>query len=196
MTGIRRPAPNPCVSCPYRRDAPQGLWADSEYVKLPRYDAVTADQPPGVFQCHQTERGDPGVRVCAGWAAVHGAQPHDRALLALRLAEALGTMDPDELAATEAYRTRVPVWESGAQAALHGMGAMSPQARRMARKVMARRTDVLIGDDDGPEDDSDNLVWPEDHPCQCGCAQADHLDHRHRCTGCRDCTAYRPEEDM
>lgn len=46
------PARNPCGSCPYRRDAPQGLWQPEEYVKLPAYDTETPDQPARLFACH------------------------------------------------------------------------------------------------------------------------------------------------
>lgn len=49
---VRGPAPQPCASCPYRRDVPSGIWAAEEYAKLPAYDADTPFQPPHLFLCH------------------------------------------------------------------------------------------------------------------------------------------------
>ena len=47
---VRPPAKSPCGSCPYRQDVPSGVWAASEYEKLPAYDAPeTFMQPPGLF---------------------------------------------------------------------------------------------------------------------------------------------------
>ena len=50
---IDPPAKRPCGSCPYRRDAPSGIWSREEYEKLPEYDKPTAYQPPQVFMCHR-----------------------------------------------------------------------------------------------------------------------------------------------
>jgi hypothetical protein len=36
-----RPRKTPCSTCPYRRDAPSGLWAASEYDLLPGLDGTT-----------------------------------------------------------------------------------------------------------------------------------------------------------
>ncbi|MCC9181145.1 DUF6283 family protein [Mycolicibacterium mageritense] len=75
------PAPRPCASCPYRRDAPSGIWDASEYRKLPAYDGEAQDQPLNLFVCHQTNGDDPNARLCGGWVACHGGE-----LMALRLA--------------------------------------------------------------------------------------------------------------
>lgn len=45
---------------------PSGVWHPDEYAKLPGFDRPTAEQPPGVFLCHQQNG-----RVCAGWAGCH-----------------------------------------------------------------------------------------------------------------------------
>nr|WP_280343300.1 DUF6283 family protein [Nocardia neocaledoniensis] len=37
MDKIGPPAPRPCVSCPYRRDVPSGVWDFGEYEKLRGY---------------------------------------------------------------------------------------------------------------------------------------------------------------
>jgi hypothetical protein len=79
---IHPPAPRPCDSCPYRRDAPSGVWAHEEYEKLRRYDAPTPQQSAGLFQCHQSDANSPGRRICAGWAGCHT----DGHLLGLRVA--------------------------------------------------------------------------------------------------------------
>lgn len=66
---------SPCVSCPYRRDVPSGIWASEEYDKIVPYDNATWLQPPRVFMCHQAD----GC-LCRGWLDVHGGE-----LLGLRL---------------------------------------------------------------------------------------------------------------
>jgi len=53
----------PCKSCPYRMDAPLGLWHPSEFQNLARTER---DQFGAVFGCHATRhRRTPSV--CAGW---------------------------------------------------------------------------------------------------------------------------------
>lgn len=57
-------APNPCNTCPYRKDTPPGIWAREEYDKLPRWDDPMSFA--GTFICHN----DPDS-VCRGWLEVH-----------------------------------------------------------------------------------------------------------------------------
>lgn len=54
----------PCGSCPYRIDAPLGLWDEQHFRDLERNDA---DEIFGaIYGCHATrKRGEPSV--CAGW---------------------------------------------------------------------------------------------------------------------------------
>lgn len=101
---IKRPAPRPCGTCPYRCDVPSGVWAEEEYEKLPDYDNEIHAQPPSVFMCHQQDG-----RLCAGWAAVHD-MGHN---LGLRLAVAMGMLDEDEADATIVYTTDVELWPDG-----------------------------------------------------------------------------------
>jgi hypothetical protein len=130
-----KPRKAPCASCPYRRDCPSGLWAAEEYDKLPGYDGTTGEQAErgayGVFACHQ----NPG-QVCAGWAAVHG----DRECLALRMA---GGLDPEvDVPAVLAYSTGVPLWPSGAAAAVHGKRDLAEPgegARAAVQKIVRVR---------------------------------------------------------
>jgi hypothetical protein len=110
MTEELTPAPKPCSSCPYRLDAPSGIWHPEEYAKLSRYDGEMAEQAMKkafqVFMCHQHN----GC-ICSGWLATHGADN----LLALRISGknvSLGTFY---------YETDVPVFPSGAAAAHHGI---------------------------------------------------------------------------
>jgi len=124
-----RPRKRPCASCPYRRDAPSGVWDDSEYQKLPRYDADTANQPTAVFACHH----DDGS-LCAGWL---GHSDPIR-LLALRLAVMSGTAAPE----CADYSTTVPLFASGAEAAAHGMRDLEQpgeKAHDTIRKLTALR---------------------------------------------------------
>lgn len=130
---LRRPAPRPCESCPYRSDVPAGIWAPEEYDKLPRYDEPTYAQPAQVFLCHQRDG-----RVCAGWAGCHDGNQ----LLALRLAGINGSMMPDDIAATVEYRSPAPIFDSGAAAAAHGQSGIDrpdERARRAIGKLTWRR---------------------------------------------------------
>jgi len=55
----------PCSSCPYREDAPLGLWHPSEFDRLAQEDAL----PLGVaYHCHKGRRLAPEARtLCRGW---------------------------------------------------------------------------------------------------------------------------------
>lgn len=97
----------PCTACPYRRDAPPGLWAPDEYAKLPPYDLDTAYQPHGAFACHATPEA-----LCHGWAVVGGPD-----LLALRIRSAQGLVE-------EIPAPAVPLFGSGTEAAEHGLSAI------------------------------------------------------------------------
>ncbi|AGT12716.1 hypothetical protein PBI_WHIRLWIND_120 [Mycobacterium phage Whirlwind] len=144
MTDTKAPAPNPCGSCPYRRDTPSGVWAKQEYVKLAEYDADMAFQPPHLFLCHQHDAGSDQSRLCAGWVGTHGADN----LLALRLAGVFGTLPPDELDKTLDYSTPVPLFDSGAEAAEHGIRDIespSEDAERAIEKIANRRDDIRMG---------------------------------------------------
>jgi hypothetical protein len=129
---LRGPAPRPCESCPYRRDVPAGVWAGSEYDKLPRYDEPTYAQPPQVFVCHQQNG-----RVCAGWAGCHdGAN-----LLSLRVALFDGMLSGADYEAAVDYVCPVPLFASGADAAAHGKAGIDrpdAAARRVIAKVYRR----------------------------------------------------------
>lgn len=137
---ILAPSPRPCESCPYRRDVPSGVWAAEEYDKLIAYDRPTPEQPMQVFQCHQYAKGEDRVRLCSGWVGCHGGD-----LLALRLAAMRGHLSGKELAATEDYVSPVPLFDSGAEAAEHGMldyECPDDDARAVMDKILGRRSDV------------------------------------------------------
>lgn len=123
------PAPRPCQSCPYRRDVPSGVWSESEYAKLPRYDGETGYQDPTVFECHyQTDR------LCAGWVAVHDMYDS----LGLRLALLSGLVASEDVDMILDYETDVPLFASGAEACAHGMREIerpSISARRIVKKI-------------------------------------------------------------
>lgn len=133
---MKSPAPRPCESCPYRRDVPSGVWSAEEYEKLPAYDRDTWAQPGALFQCHQHDQEDGGARLCAGWVACHGQE-----LLSLRLAIARDHVDPSVMD----YTTDVEVFDSGTEAAAHGMKEIeniSDDARRVINKISTHRTDL------------------------------------------------------
>lgn len=121
----------PCSACPYRQDAPPGLWAATEYEKLPPYDRPTYAQPTAAFVCHATPE-----HLCHGWAVVGGWD-----LLALRLVSARSA-SPIEIP-----EPVVPLVASGAEAAALGMSAIAdppPETievqQRLVRKYPRIRT--------------------------------------------------------
>jgi Family of unknown function (DUF6283) len=116
---LPRPAKAPCGSCPYRRDAPSGLWHPDEYAKLLNYDGPTVFQSPALFLCHQKDG-----NLCAGWLACH--DPDE--LLALRVSE----VHEDAYS----YRSPVPVFTSGAEAAAHGMKDIDNPGRAAVRTMV------------------------------------------------------------
>jgi hypothetical protein len=127
------PAPHPCASCPYRRDVPSGVWVPDEYLKLPPYDEDTPYQPPSAFFCHQQNG-----RLCSGWVGCHDMTSS----LGLRMAASVGALTADEVDAALDYECAVPLFESGAEAAAHGLRDVpdpSPEAQRVIAKVEARR---------------------------------------------------------
>lgn len=135
---VKGPAPRPCSSCPYRRDVPSGIWAGEEYERLRVYDEPTYLQPPGLFLCHQNDAGSPQSRLCAGWVGCHGQE-----LLGVRLAARTGELDADTVAACATYRSPVPLFGSGAEAAEHGTTDLAaPDSRALAAidKIAARRS--------------------------------------------------------
>lgn len=141
MSHIRPPALCPCISCPYRLDVPSGIWAPEEYRKLPAYDRPTMEQPTGVFLCHQHDRGATGSRTCAGWAGTHDGYH----LLAIRFAMMHGEMSPETADTICEYASPVPLFESGAEAAEHGLAEIempSDQAAAVIAKIERRRQDL------------------------------------------------------
>lgn len=125
---IKPPAPNPCGSCPYRLDVASGIWDASEYEKLAAYDGDTASQPIGLFLCHQQNGA-----VCSGWCGTHDMYES----LALRFAA--GELDKDVLGAILDYETTTPLFDSGREAAEHGLaGVEAPDAR--ARREIEKLT--------------------------------------------------------
>lgn len=128
MTDLPRPSKAPCGTCPYRRDVPAGVWSAEEYAKLPRYDGETGDQimqgGTGLFYCHQNDG-----RLCAGWVGCHDT----RHLAALRFSP----VDPS----TFDYESPVPLFESGREAALHGLSGVKnpgPAAKAAIAKLLRR----------------------------------------------------------
>jgi hypothetical protein len=125
----KAPAANPCGSCPYRRDVPSGVWETAEYEKLPGYDGETFEQPIGVFHCHRQDG-----RICAGWAGCHDMENS----LAVRISASSGRLSAEVVEALFDYETSTPLFDSGAEAAEHGMQeveAPGPGAQRIIDKL-------------------------------------------------------------
>ncbi|MYV40183.1 hypothetical protein GT030_15250 [Streptomyces sp. SID1328] len=138
---VQPPAPRPCASCPYRTDVPSGIWSEEDYTKLPLYDEPTWAQPPKLFLCHQHDRTDDHVRVCGGWASCHDGDH----LLALRIASLAGEITAETAEAIRDYSSPIPIFASGAQAALHGRREIlnpGPAARRTVEKLHRTRANL------------------------------------------------------
>jgi hypothetical protein len=132
---VRGPAPRPCESCPYRRDVPSGVWAEEEYLLLPRYDRGTAYQPHGIFLCHQNDG-----RMCAGWVGCHDMDDS----VGLRIALSLGVISAETYQEALAYVSPVRLFKTGAAACRHGLRRIanpSKAARALVAKIIARRGD-------------------------------------------------------
>jgi Family of unknown function (DUF6283) len=131
------PAKAPCRSCPYRRDVPSGVWAKEEYEKLPGYDGTTGQQleagAMGAFFCHQQTG-----RLCAGWVGCHDMNES----LGLRLASMHGSISERDVDAAFDYVSPVPLFDSGAEAAAHGLAQLEEpgeQARRTIDRLERKR---------------------------------------------------------
>ena len=125
----------PCISCPYRLDVPSGVWAASEYDKLPAYDAPPVVQVTNGalarFDCHQQNG-----KLCAGWVGCHGADN----LMALRVAGFSREIAEE----VWAYESPVPLFLSGAEAAAHGKRQID-RPGRAARAMIGRLKNKLKG---------------------------------------------------
>lgn len=54
----------PCKSCPYRTDAPIGLWSEEEFVDLLANDRT---QMGTLYGCHEYRKRKHEAQVCVGW---------------------------------------------------------------------------------------------------------------------------------
>lgn len=106
------PAKSPCGSCPYRQDAPSGLWHHDHYAKLQEYDLPMHEQPQAVFACHQQDG-----KLCAGWVGTHDMRQN----MAIRIALVAGWLTVDTFKLCLNYTTKVPLFASGAEACIHGL---------------------------------------------------------------------------
>lgn len=131
-TTAANPRKSPCGSCPYRTQVPSGIWDETEYQKLAAYDGEIHEQTSlAVFMCHQPAEN----HVCSGWL---GHREHPEDMLAVRLGIIRGTVDQGCLE----YTTDVPLFESGAEAAEHGMKHfLDPRddAVKTIRKITRKR---------------------------------------------------------
>jgi hypothetical protein len=89
--------PEPCFSCPYRKDVPSGVWHTEEYEKLRKYDEPPIGEMPAleIFLCHQTKVAGQEI-VCKGWCMVHIDS------IAVRLAQLQGQLFPEAFTPTKA----------------------------------------------------------------------------------------------
>lgn len=135
--GSLPPAKRPCGSCPYRRDTPSGVWHPEEYGRLPSYDAPTPEQPTRAFHCHQVDG-----RLCAGWVGCHDMDEN----LAIRIAYFDGSLSLESMDAVLDYSTDVELFDSGLEAACHGLLDVvnpTPAAQRVIAGLIRKRGSSL-----------------------------------------------------
>lgn len=126
------PKKHPCGSCPYRQDVPSGVWHPDEYAKLIQYDRPMAEQPQQMFGCHQNDES-----LCSGWAGTHDMDQN----LAIRVAVLDGRLSLEDYEATIDYESPVPLFESGLEAAVHGIKEVanpSDRADKMSRNLVRK----------------------------------------------------------
>lgn len=129
------PAKSPCGSCPYRQDAPSGLWHHDHYAVLPEYDRPLDEQPNRVFGCHQNDG-----KLCAGWVAVHDMEQN----LALRISLLSGWISIETFETCLDYATKVPLFASGLEAMRHGLrDYWDPDER--TQRIAAKLTKTVEG---------------------------------------------------
>jgi hypothetical protein len=121
--------PCPCDTCPYRRDAPSGIWHETEYAKLTTFSPADPDTGLpnlGIFLCHQPS----GVKtLCRGWLTV------EQDSLAVRLLLIQKRVTPADV-----FRpARVPLYATGAEAAAAGLKDVR-EPGGMALAAVARLT--------------------------------------------------------
>jgi hypothetical protein len=98
-------------------------------------------QPPRLFLCHQHDRNDDQARVCGGWAGCHDGDD----LLALRIAVSSGEVTMETAEAIRDYVSPVPLFASGAEAAIHGVREIrepGPSACAAIDKIGRVRADL------------------------------------------------------
>lgn len=126
MNGELQCLPNPCSTCPYRRDTPPGVWAREEYEKLPAFDEQWT---VSTFLCHNGAK--PNNTVCRGWLEVHDQNIGVR-MASFKIVWTAANKRP----------TSVPLYASGKQArdfGLRGIGKPSTKARAAIAKLVARK---------------------------------------------------------
>jgi hypothetical protein len=125
MPDLTKPRNRPCSTCPYRKDVPGGIWAADEYEKLPSYDGDVPEQATagalGLFYCHQQDG-----HLCAGWVGCHDMANN----LAVRFSHR--TLD---MPAVLGYVSPVPLFGSGAEAAVHGLAGIEDPDPEGCRKI-------------------------------------------------------------
>lgn len=117
--------PNPCSTCPYRRDTPPGIWEPEEYERMRESGERFA-----TFLCHHSPV--IGKTICRGWLTV------ERDSIAVRLAIFRGEVtaaERDAPVSAALYETG----HEGADAGLAGVDHPSPAARKAIAALIRRR---------------------------------------------------------
>lgn len=88
--------------------------------------------------CHQQDGS-----LCAGWCGTHDMAES----LGLRITAAAGLIEEEDLSVILDYQTPVPLFDSGAEAAEHGLAELekpSEQASRVIDRLIRKRREDLF----------------------------------------------------
>jgi hypothetical protein len=129
-------ATKPCEACPYRKDAPKGLWAPQEFLNLVRNDHAMGN----AFGCHLNSAREE-QDVCVGWLADQKRRgvPNVRQRLVLS-GEMAPASSPPEVARFEAVdESDANLYESIDEMVLANLGKSFPsrnvKAKRLVKKL-------------------------------------------------------------
>lgn len=124
--------PTPCNTCPYRLSTPFGIWHESEYRKLPLYDAGGTEL--SIFHCHQ-ENATGVPTLCRGWVSCHRFDS-----IAVRFAVIRGVLTIDQVE----EECPVPLYATGREACEAGLAGVEEPSSK-AQRVMERLVRKGIG---------------------------------------------------
>jgi len=125
-------ATKPCEACPYRKDAPKGVWADREFLNLVRNDHSMGN----TFGCHlNTAREEQDV--CVGWLADQKRRGVPNIQQRVALTGLMAPVSPPEVARFEAVdENDANLYKSIDEMVLANLGKSFPSRNVKAKRLV------------------------------------------------------------